>query len=192
MAQDRIVFVPWNQSQAGKFAGDGDWSNRQAANTHHKRKWTTYFLDSAGTPLKQLGIGGSSRLHIFGHGVPPGQDNTKTYPDVAGAPEVSVTDLAQMIEDKGLPKYYMGTVVCDICYSALGTPPLAKQLARALYKRGYKVCPVMGFEGAIYPVYFRYGAQGFQGNKYEHRIVERLDGTHDKSSNANERFWGFC
>lgn len=191
MAQDRIVFVPWNKAQSGKFGGDGDWSNRQASATHHKRKWTSYFLDSPGKPLADLGIGGSARLHVFGHGVPPGQDNTKTYPDVSGANPVTVDELAGMIEDMGLKKYYMGTVVCDICYSALGSPPFAKQLARALYKRGYKVLSVMGFEGAIFPVYFRYGAQGFGGNKYEHRIVERLDGSFDKSSNAKERFWGF-
>lgn len=189
MAQDRVVFVPWNQAQSGKFGGDGDWSNRQKQATHHKRTWTTYYLDSPGTPLADVGYGIKSRLHIFGHGVEPPQDNTKTYPDVTGAAPVTVSDLADMLAAKGLKKRYMGTVVCDICYSALGTPPLAKQLARALNKLGY-TCPVMGHLGAIFPVYFRYDA--VNANKYEHRIVELLDGTLVKSKKAQERFWGFC
>lgn len=189
MAKDRVVFVPWNKSQAGKFGGDGDWSNRQKANTHHKRNWTTFYLDSAGTPLAQVGWGTSARVHIFGHGVPPGQDNTKTYPDVQGAAPVSVAELADMLEAKGLKKRYLGTIVTDICYSALGTPPLAKQLARILHKKGYH-CPVMGHKGAIFPVYFRYG-QLDPNSKYEHRITELLDGSHVKSKEAEERFWGF-
>jgi hypothetical protein len=188
MAKDRVVFVPWNQGQSGKFGTDGDWSNQQKDNTHHKRTWTTYFLDSAGTPLASLGFGVSARLHVFGHGVPPGQDNTKMYPDVQGAAPVAVSELADMLVAKGLKKHYMGTIVCDICYSALGTPPLAKQLAWAMYQRGYK-CPVMGHKGAIFPVYFRYGA--VQNNTYEHRIVEKLDGSLVKSKDAQTRFWGF-
>lgn len=188
MAKDRVVFVPWNQNQAGKFAGDGDWSNRQKDNTHHKRTWTSYFLDSAGTPLAGVGFGFSSRIHVFGHGVPPGQDNTKTYPDGAGGTPVTVADLADMLVAKGLKKKYMGTLVCDICYSALGSPSFAKQLAREMFQRGY-LCPVMGYKGAIYPVYFRYGE--FANSKYEHRMVEKLDGTKSKSSKAQERFFGF-
>lgn len=188
MAKDRVVFVPWNDNQAGKFGTDGDWSNRQKDNTHHKRSWTTYFLNTAGKPLADVGMGMSARIHIFGHGVPPGQDNTKTYPDVDTAAPVSVTELADMLVEKGLKKKYLGTIVCDICYSALGTPPFAKQLARELYKRGY-VCAVMGHQGAIFPVYFRYDA--VQNNKYEHRIVEKLDGSMVKSKHAQERFWGF-
>lgn len=188
MAKDRVAFVPWNQAQAGKFAGDGDWSNRQKDNTHHKRTWTTYFLDSPGTPLADVGCGTSVRIHIFGHGVPPGQDNSYTYPDVQGAAPVSISDLADMLEAKGLKKRYLSTLVCDICYSALGAPPFAKRLARELFGRGY-LCPVMGYKGAIYPVYFRYGE--FQNSKYEHRMVEKLDGSKMKSKDAQERFFGF-
>lgn len=188
MAKDRVVFVPWNDNVSGKFGTDGDWSNRQKDNTHHKRTWTTYFLNSPGTPLADVGMGLSSRIHIFGHGVPPGQDNTKTYPDVPTEQPVTVAQLAQMLVDKGLKKRYLGTIVCDICYSALGTPSFAKQLARELYNRGY-LCAVMGHQGAIFPVYFRYGA--VQNNQYEHRIVELLDGTQVKSKHAQERFWGF-
>ena len=120
--------------------------------------------------------------------MPPGQDNTKTYADVDGVAPVTVSQLAEILIAKGLSKWYLGTIVCDICYSALGSPPLAKQLARALFRHGY-LCSVMGHEGAIFPVYFRYGA--VQTNKYEHRIVEKLDGTLVKSNKAQERFWGF-
>lgn len=188
MSKDRIVFVPWNQADAGKFAGDGDWSNRERHKTHHKRTWTTYFLDSPGTPLADLGMGWSSRLHIFGHGVPPGQDNTKMYGDTGRAPDVTVDDLADMLVDFGLKKRYLGTIVCDVCYSALGTPSFAKQLATAMKTRGY-LCPTMGFKGALYPVYFNYAQMG-NGHKYAHRIVERLDGSISKSKDAKERFWG--
>jgi hypothetical protein len=186
MAQDRVVFVPWNQSQSGKFGTDGDWSNKQKANTHHKRNWTTYYLDTAGTPLKQLGMGVGARLHIFAHGSP--DDGSQCFPDVAGPASVTPAQLADLIEQKGLPKRYMGTVVCDICYSALGAPSFAKGLARQLFSRGY-VCATMGHTGALYPVYFRYGE--FKTNEYEHRMVELLDGANVKSKYAQERFWGF-
>jgi hypothetical protein len=104
MAKNRVVFVPWNRDQSGKFGGDGDWSNRQKGATHHKRTWTTYFLDTPGKPLAALGFGSGARLHIFGHGVPPGQDNTKTYADVERVSPVSIADLADMLVDMGLKK----------------------------------------------------------------------------------------
>ena len=146
LAQDRVVFVPWNQNQSGKFGTDGDWSNSLKDQTHHKRTWTTYYLDTAGEPLKALGLGVAARLHIFAHG--SDTDPTQCMPDTAGAGNVTPAALAEMIEDKGLPKRYMGTVVCDICYSALGSPSFAKRLARELDRRGYK-CPVMGHTGVL-------------------------------------------
>ena len=186
MAQDRVVFVPWNKAQSGKFGGDGDWSNSTKKESHHKREWTTYYLDTPGKPLQSLGFGMGARLHVFAHG--SDTDPTIAYPDVQGASQVTPAELAEMLKEKGLPKRYIGTVVCDICYSALGSPSFAKRLARELHSLGYAT-PVMGHTGALYPVYFRYAE--YKDTKYNHRMVELLDGSNVKSKEAQVRFWGF-
>ncbi|MFT5787760.1 MAG: hypothetical protein ACI9KK_003129 [Ascidiaceihabitans sp.] len=124
------------------------------------------------------------RVHIAGHGS-TGNPNIHPPHGSAAAP-VSYEEVAAGLSAKGLPKRLMGTIVCYVCLSALGSPSFAKLLAREMWSSGYKLCPVMGHKRSMQPGY----VTGL-GRKYRHRQVTLSDGTAVKSSAAQERFFGW-
>lgn len=125
--QDWTLFIPFPRSQAGDFATEHDTDDED---THHNRTWTVICADDAGTPLADIGSGTGTRLHVVGHGA---IGDPKIAADHGtGGGEVSTDEIVEMLENKGLKKHYLGTVACDVCYSALGKPSFAKMLARSL------------------------------------------------------------
>jgi hypothetical protein len=185
MSQDRIVFVPWNENQAGNFKNETESADSNRGATHHKRRWTGVYLDSAGEPLKRVGFGMGARIHIAGHGA-IGDPNIYADHGTGGATR-SYTEVVDAMIAKGLQKYYLGTIVCDVCYSALGNPPFAKLLAKELWTRGFKGTCVLGYKGSLYATYNNFGS----GKKYTHRTVLTDAGDEQKSSDLQERFFGF-
>lgn len=186
MAQGRTWFIPWNESQAGAFTAE---ATAGLSGSHHKRKVSIVYEDSPGTPLAKIGIGFGTRVHIAGHGSIGG--TTIACDHGQSGADRSAQDLVDMMAARGLKKHYVGTIVTDVCYSALGNPCFAKQLARALYAAGYKATCVMGFKG---PLGAAYGSE--LGGKYTHRVVDIEDASGNvidtvKSKHAKERFWGF-
>ena len=192
MANDRVCFVPWNRADAPVFQAEIIKNNANRPNTHHKRAWTPVFFDDAhpNGVIANMGTGWGTRLHIFGHGG-------------AGDPIISNEDgqtlnevgLVNRLVAHGFKKYYTGTVVVDVCQSALGKPghpPFAKLFARELWQRGYKLCCVMGFKGDLGAVYEDLNAYaGQDGHQHDHRVVDLPSGQTVKSKDAKERFFGF-
>ncbi len=195
MANNRIVFIPWNEGSIGVFSTTGVdefaygavYNNAAKGTTHHQRDWSYVYLNSAGTPLNDIGMGTGTRVHIAGHGR-VGDPNIHP-PGGSGASTVSYQEVADGLAAKGLSKWYLGTIVCDVCYSAMGAPPFAKLLARALWKLGYKGTCVMGYKGSLQSGYVD-GAGGGVNGKFTHRVVATTKGT-VKSKQAQERFVGF-
>ncbi len=195
MADSRVVFIPWNEGSIGMFATTGTdefaygatYNNLVKNNTHNKRDWSYVYLNSPGTPLNDIGMGTGTRVHIAGHGS-VGDPNIHP-PGGSGAAAVSYQEVADGLEAKGLSKWYLGTIVCDVCYSAMGNPPFAKLLARALWNLGYKGTCVMGYKGSLQSGYVN-GASGGVNGKYTHRVVRTANGV-VKSKDAQERFVGF-
>ncbi|OUT56722.1 MAG: hypothetical protein CBB71_17355 [Rhodopirellula sp. TMED11] len=92
----------------------------------------------------------------------------------------------------GLKKHYLGTIACDVCYSALGNPPFAKLLAKELWKRGVKASCVLGYKGPLGAMY----NDELAGSKYTHRVVDVEDDDGNvidtvKSSKMQQRFYGW-
>lgn len=187
MAQSRTIFIPWNRADAGSFATEHTEANRKAS--HHKRKFKVICADTPGTPLADVGAGFGTRIHVVGHGAIGDPELGADHG--SGASDVHITDLVDMMFEKGLKKYYIGTIACDVCYSALGDPSFAKMLARELYGRGLKASCVLGYKG---PLGSTYGDE--LGGKYHHRVVDVEDANGNvidtvKSKTMQERFWGF-
>ncbi|WP_149499292.1 hypothetical protein [Roseiconus lacunae] len=190
MAQNRVAFIPWNENQAGNFKTEYEQNNAQKGASHHKRTWTMVYLDSPGTPLAALGCGFGTRIHIAGHG-DIGDPEIAADHGTGGA-DRSYTEVVDMMIAKGLKKRYLGTIACDVCYSALGNPSFAKLMARELFSRGLKASCVLGYKGSLYATYDSFYADGSNmGGKYSHRMVELDDGTEVKSKKAQERFFGW-
>lgn len=197
MAQDRIIFVPWNETQAGAFKSETEYAEANRDSTHYKRHFSAVYLDSAGSPLKKVGFGTGVRIHIAGHG-DIGDPNIYADHGTGGATR-SYSDVVDLLIEKGLRKHYLGTIACDVCYSALGNPPFAKLLAKELWSRGFKATCVLGYKGSLYATYRDRNAGSKNSSvltgdthKYSHRVVETDDGTIKKSSQMQERFFGFC
>ena len=189
MAQDRVAFIPWNTSQAGNFTKEYATNQNIGKLAHHKREWTVVYLDSPGTPLADMGFGFGTRLHIAGHG---DVGDPKLYADHGtGGGTLSVAQVVDAMLLKGLKKHYIGTIVCDVCSSALGSPSFAKLLARELWNRGIKASCVLGYKGSLYAEYAKWADPNKKAGKYRHREVELPDGTGVKSSDAQERFFGW-
>jgi len=190
MSQDRVAFIPWNQAQAGAFKTEYERNNKKKGKSHHKRKWTMVYADSPGTPLADVGFGFGTRIHIAGHG-------DVGDPDIAadhgtGGADRNYKDVVAMMIAKGLKKRYIGSIVCDICDSALGNPCFAQLMARELWKQGFKVSCVIGYKGSLFATYDTFYADGSDmGGKYSHRMVETPDGDEVKSSKAQQRFFGW-
>ncbi len=198
MARNRFKFIPWNSGTLGihnlnnqnldEFALHSHFNNdaNMQAHQHHKRQWTTVYANTPGQPLEDLGFGVYARLHIAGHGA-VGSPNV-TAP---GAPPVPASAIAAGIEAKGLPKWYMGTIACDVCHSAFGNPSFAKTLARELWSLKYYHLKVLGYKGTMIPVYVPPNHASGIGGKYFHRTVNRVaKGGDVKSRKAQRRFWG--
>lgn len=186
MAQDRVVFIPWNTAQAGNFINESLANN--TGGTHHKRKWSVVCLDSA-DDLSDIGVGLGTRLHIAGHGA---TGDPQIHPDARGAAPLSYVQVADALIAKGLKKSYLGTIVTDVCYSALGAKPFARLLAKELYGRGFKAICVMGYKGPLGAVY----NTELGGSKYKHRVVDVEDANGNvidtvKSKTMQVRFFGF-
>lgn len=185
MAQNRIAFVPWNEAQAGNFKTETEEAHADRGDTHHKRKWKAVYLDSPGKPLAKVGFGTGVRIHIAGHGA-IGDPEIAADHGTGGA-DRSYTEVVDLLIEKGLRKYYLGTVACDVCYSALGDPAFAQLLARELWSRGFKATCVLGYKGSLYATY----CMKATGGKYMHRVVETDSGELDKSSKMQQRFFGW-
>ncbi len=197
MAQDRIVYIPWAAGSIGQFLTSGmddfvyiaGFNNTVADKTHHKRDWTYVHLGQTGNPLAGVGLGIGTRVHVIGHGSVG--DPTLYPPDGSGASPVGYQQVAEGLEALGLKKKYLGTIVCDACYSALGAPPFAKLLATALWKLGYKGTCVMGYKGSLQGGYVNKDQGGVTG-KYVHRVVNTGTKTIKSSAfAARVRFFGF-
>ena len=196
MATDRVAFIPWNRAQAGNFIKE--YEDNNSGGTHNNRKWTIVCLDTPGKPLADIGFGFGTRIHVAGHGSigckAIGADHGTNGADV------SVEDLVKAMFEQGLKKRYIGTIACDVCYSALGTPPFAKLLARELWNNGVKASCVLGYKGSLVSTYCDELEGSLGGNKkhkYQHRIVdieEDADGNPTKSVKskyAQTRFVGW-
>lgn len=196
---DRVLFVPWDRADAGTFATEH--TEEQRLGSHHEREWTSVCMDDPGEPLKDVGLGFGTRIHVVGHGA---IGDPEIDPDHGvGAAPVGVDDLVQKMFQKGLRKYYVGTIACDVCYSALGDPSFAKMLARALWKAGVKASCVLGYKGPLYSTYRDRNAGSTETSKltggthkYRHRVVgiEDQHGNeigYAKSKNMQERFFGW-
>ena len=136
------------------------------------------------------GWGGNRHsIHVVGHG-------SIGDPEIAadhgtGGADKSYQEVVDAMFAQGLKKRYIGTVACDICYSALGKPSFAKMLAKELFSRGVRASCVLGYKGPLYSTYDDFCADGSDmGGKYGHRMVE-LDGVEVKSRKAQERFFGW-
>lgn len=196
MSTDRILFIPWNRSQAGSFVTEHDEDDRKGS--HHKRKWTTVCRDTPGKPLAQVGFGFGVRIHVVGHGA-IGVASVDADHGTGGG-SVACADLVEMMFEQGLKKRYVGTIACDVCYSALGSPSFAQVLARELWSKGVKASCVLGYKGSLVSTYCDEltGALGGYGkHKYGHRIVDiEEDENGDpvrsvKSKYAQKRFFGW-
>jgi hypothetical protein len=190
MATSRTAFIPWNESQAGNFKAEYEECHQNRSQSHHKRKWNIVYLDTPGKPLAKIGFGVGTRLMIAGHGAIG--DPTIAADHGTGGADRSYVEVVDMLFEKGLRKYYLGTVACDICYSALGSPPFAKLLARELFQRGVKASCVLGYKGPLGAVY----NTELTGSKYTHRVVDVEDSSGNvletvKSSSMQERFFGW-
>lgn len=190
MSQNRVAFIPWNEAQAGDFKTEYERNHSDRSLSHHKRKWKIVYLDSPGTPLADVGFGFGTRIHIAGHG-DIGDPEIAADHGTGGA-DLSYTEVADRMFQKGLKKRYIGTIACDVCYSALGNPSFAQLLARELWGRGLKASCVLGYKGSLYATYDAEYADGTDmGGKYTHRMVELDDGSEIKSSKAQKRFFGW-
>lgn len=192
---DRTLFIPWPRSQAGTFASE---HGERDEDGHHDRNWTAVCADDVGKPLAKIGIGRGTRLHVVGHGAIG--DPTIGADHGTGGADVSADEIVAMLEAKGLKKYYMGTIACDVCYSALGNPSFAKTLAKSLWSAGYRATCTLGYKGPLYSTYEKSALAGFAnsklgGAKFGHRtvMVTGKDGveTLTKSKYAQTRFFGF-
>ncbi|MFZ3581056.1 hypothetical protein ACOI1H_02645 [Loktanella sp. DJP18] len=186
MSMGRVWFIPWEQSKAGNFLAE---ASQGLSNSHHKRSVSVVCKDTPGKKLAELGFGTNARIHVAGHGSIGGQ--TLGADHGTGASDVTIPELVALLEAHGLKKYYVGTIVCDVCYSALGSPCFAKTFARALYDAGYKATCTMGYKG---PLGAAYGDE--LGGKFSHRVVDQEDESGNviatlKSKKMQERFWGF-
>ena len=188
MATDRLAFIPWNESQAGNFKKEYEINQADRGKSHHKRKWSIVYLDSPGTPLGDIGFGFGTRICVAGHGN-IGWDSIAADHGTGGANR-SYTDVVDLMFQKGLKKRYVGTVACDVCYSALGSPPFAKLLARELWSRGVKASCVLGYKASMYAQYYNWS-----GGKYTHRVVDSQDKDGNaikvKTKDMQERFYGW-
>ena len=155
-------------------------------------------MDSPGQPLKKVGFGFGTRIHVVGHGAIG--DPTLGADHGTGAPDVTIPELVDKMFEKGLRKYYTGTVACDVCYSALGNPSFAKMLARELWSRGVKASCVLGYKGSLGSTYgddLNTSLGGFGNHKYGHRVVDIEEDEHGdpvrsvKSKYAQQRFFGW-
>ncbi|MCS7469538.1 hypothetical protein NZK35_23035 [Stieleria sp. ICT_E10.1] len=195
MATSRTLFIPWDRAQSGTFASehsDADHSDKGSA--HRKRKVTVICRDTPGKPLAKIGAGIGTRIHVVGHGAIGDPELGADHG--TGAADVGIEELVDMMFEKGLKKYYLGTVACDVCYSAIGSPSYAKMLARELYKRGLKASCVLGYKGPLISTYHPASQQMLGGSKYTHRMVYEMDENDNrvavhKSSKMQERFFGF-
>lgn len=196
MATDRVAFIPWNRSQAGRFIQE--YEDNVGGRVHHKRRWSIVCLDTPGKPLADVGFGFGTRIHIAGHGS-IGWGSIAADHGTGGA-NLTVAEVVERMFDQGLKKYYLGTIACDVCYSALGNPPFAKLLARELWSKGVKASCVLGYKGSMVATYTNEleGALGGNKNhKYKHRIVDIEEDEHGnptksvKSKYAQARFVGW-
>ncbi len=186
MATNRVAFIPWNENQAGNFKTEYEDNHANRGQSHHKRKWSIVYLDSRGSPLANVGFGFGNRIHIAGHGAIGDPEIAADHG--TGGNDLSYGDVVDLMFQKGLKKRYLGTIACDVCYSALGNPSFAKMLARELWSRGVKASCVLGYKGSLYA---EYTDETKPGGKYSHRGVELDDGSEVKSSKAQERFFGW-
>jgi hypothetical protein len=196
MANDRVMYIPWNNDEIGEFNNSGmdeftygaDYNNTQKPTSHHKRTWSVVYANSPAPALASLGIGWGTRLHLAGHGQ---IGDANVYPPHAStaAQPISYQQVVAAMMASGLKTHYIGTIVCDVCYSALGNPPFARLLARELWSHGYKATCVMGFKGSLQSAYVDNASGGVAG-KYTHRVVDTAKGT-IKSKDAKVRFFGF-
>ncbi|MEM9061075.1 MAG: hypothetical protein AAGD13_11500 [Pseudomonadota bacterium] len=186
MAQNRVAFIPWNEAQAGNFKTEYEDNHANRASSHHKRKWKIVYYDSPGNPLADVGFGFGTRIVIAGHG--DIGDPAIAADHGTGGIDLSYTDVVDRMFEKGLKKRYIGTIGCDICYSAIGNPSFAQLMARELWSRGLKASCVLGYKGSLYA---EYTGETKPGGKYTHRGVELDDGTEVKSSKAQKRFFGW-
>ncbi|MCC9603093.1 hypothetical protein LOC67_21295 [Stieleria sp. JC731] len=190
MSTSRTAFVPWNEAQAGNFKTEYEYCQSNRGRSHHKRKWTIVYLDTPGKPLAKVGFGLNTRIVIGGHGS-IGSPTIGADHGTGGA-DRSYQEVVEMMLDKGLKKHYIGTIGCDVCYSALGNPSFAKLLARELWRNGVKASCVLGYKGPLGAVY----TNELSGHKYTHRVVDVEDSDGNvtdtvKSSSMQERFFGW-
>ncbi|WP_296741340.1 hypothetical protein [Mesorhizobium sp.] len=196
MSTDRLVFIPFNRSQATDFIDEARRANNHGsgATAHRARKFSVVCYDDAGTPLEDLGFSFGTRILIAGHGL-AGRPYISNSTGIGQKQYLPFNVVCDRLIEKGLQKRYAGTISCDVCYSAVKNdrnPPFADLIARYLHKKGYKLVNTIGYMGPMGAVH-----EKMSGNhKYYHRVVDLVsdDGTKKtvKSSDgdARERYFG--
>lgn len=200
----RVVFIPWNRGEADDFERDSGHNDSDGVRktTHHKRTWVTVYLDDRHKPLASIGLGAGVRLHIAGHGV-AGVPTILPDFNPNSAPKSSA-DVVDGLIRTGLKKRYLGTIACDVCYSAVGTatqPAFGQLLARELWNRGFLGAHVLGRTGRLVSRYDEQNTDlylqqnpakyGTGGHKYSHRLVVDDELNYFKAKDAQIRFFGW-
>lgn len=196
MTTDRCVFIPFDRNQAADFIQQTDAAHKAGTDgyTHHARKFTYICYDDPGTPLEALGAAFGVRILIAGHGSAgcpyicnsPGQGRQEFLP---------FNVVVDRLVAKGLQKRYVGTISCDVCFSAVKNdknPPFADLMAQDLRSKGYILANTIGYFGAMGPVHESLGGN----HKYHHRVVDLIadDGSVTatvKTKDAKKRYYGY-
>src|ERR1700760_2564012 len=120
MANDRVVFTPFNRDQVTDFIDQADEATSLGARgkAHHARVFSIVCYDDPGQPLEDLGFGWGSRILIAGHGEPGRPYISNSY-GIGKKQYVPFNVVADRLIEKGLQKRYTGTIGCDVCYSAV-------------------------------------------------------------------------
>jgi hypothetical protein len=177
----RTVFIPWTHLQAPDFGAETANSDANAPNTHHGHRWRAVYYDDPhpNGVISTLRFG--DRLHIAGHGEPGDHSIESSNGD-----SLTHEEVCDRLIEHGFSKKYVGTIVCDNCWSAvpkLGSQAFAAKVSQYLRGKGYLLISVQGFFGPLD------GQPSWQpGHKFKHRYVTTPWGSEVKSKWMSFRF----
>lgn len=196
MTTDRCIFIPFKRSQATDFIDEARRAEAHGASgtAHHNRKFSVVCYDDDGTPLKKLGASVGVRIMIAGHGI-AGRPYISNSGGIGQKQYLPFNVVCDRMIEKGLQKRYVGTIGCDVCYSAVkndNNPAFADLVARYLHGKGYRLLHTMGYMGPMGAVH-----EKMSGNhKFHHRVVDLQndDGSittvKSSASDARQRYSG--
>jgi hypothetical protein len=206
MPAKRILFVPWpleeikegNKKDGWTYADKNNkWVEqhraREAAKVEnatgdapYEAKEISQVFWRAGSQSSLLSnLGPNDQVYIRGHGLPSCTfiflDVRKKDPWSQQPAEpfniLQAEDVAQRLQDRGLPTSFAGTIKCYDCHSNEGgANSFAQAFANAMLRRGYDQCRFMGYQGKLdsYP--------GSDKDKPDHHKHSTHDGLRAKQN----------